>query len=248
MKDYRDIAEDIFERREQYIVRKIRRRKAFARTAASICCTCLVALLGFSMWKSGVFGTTQDASGNIGTDGLNDSTQENSNNRPSETGNNNPSGSADAEIGNYPDNYTQNGSEKTMISSFDTGEASSGSYAVPENGKFAFSVPLREAMNEYGDSVLYRVVVDVFSNGEQLSPDSVQVQDECKRLSDMGYTVAYETYFDGESYHYYFTLHADYDEVTKFAVNEGYGYFMFLYDERVEQTGESPIAAYSDVQ
>ena len=109
-----------------------------------------------------------------------------------------------------------------------------------------FSVPLREAINEYGDSVLYRVVVDVFSDEDQLSPDSNKVQSECERLSNIGYTVAYETYFDGASYHYYFTLHATYDELTNFNVNDNYGYFMFLYNERVESIGESPILSYSN--
>ena len=115
------------------------------------------------------------------------------------------------------------------------------SYATPENGKVYFSIPLREAMNEYGDTVLYRVVIDVFNNKEHLSSDSAQVQDECERLSNIGYVAAYETVFNGETYHYYFTLHATYDELTEFIANESYGYFMFLYDERLESSVESSI-------
>lgn len=137
-------------------------------------------------------------------------------------------------VTHFPNNYSPNGSEKTMISSFNVNETLSASYETPENSKFYFSIPLREAMNEYKNSVMYRVVVDVFNNKEQLASDSSQVQDECERLSNMGYVVAYETVFDGKFYHYYFTLHATYDELIDFIANENYGYFMFLYDERVE--------------
>lgn len=54
---------------------------------------------------------------------------------------------------------------------------------------FIFRYHYDEAMNEYGDTVLYRVVIDVFSGKEQLSSDSTQVQDECERLSNIGYVV-----------------------------------------------------------
>ena len=248
MKNYKDIANDIFERREQYTAEQKRKRKALTRIITSMCCMCLVALLSFGIWQSGMFDTTPpvtlDDSINIGEkdylnpDELNDNTQKNTNNQSSETGNNDStndhSASANIDIGNDPNNYSPNGSEKTVISSFDVNGIPSASYETPKNGKFSFSIPLQDAINEYGDRVLYRVVIDVFSDKEQLSSDSSQVQDECERLSNIGYVVVYETAFDGESYHYYFTLHATYDELTEFIANESYGYFIFLYDERVE--------------
>ena len=138
-------------------------------------------------------------------------------------------------LGIILNNHSPNGNGKTIISSFDVNGMPSVSYASPENGEFNFSIPLRDAMNEYGDSVLYRVVIDVFNDKDQLSSDSSQVQDECERFSNNGYIVAYETFFDGESYHYYFTLHATYEELISFNAIENYGYFMFLYDERVEK-------------
>lgn len=257
MKNCDEMVNSLLERREQYVAEQKRKRKVITRTVTSMCCVCLVALCSFGVWKSGLFDTTPpvilDDLINIGEkdyinpDELNDNAQENTNNQTSETVNNNSSNDSSAtpniDNGNYPYNYSPNGSEKTIISSFNVNGTPSASYATPENGKFSFSVPLREAMNEYGDTVLYCVVIDVFSGKEQLSSDSSQVQDECERLSNIGYVVAYETVFDGETYHYYFTLHATYDELTEFVANESYGYFMFLYDERVESTGESPISS-----
>ena len=129
--------------------------------------------------------------------------------------------------------------ERRIISSYAAGDTPSASYATPENGKRCFSTPLQQAMDAYGDRVLYRVVVDVFRDKEPLSADSKPVQEERTRLSDSGYTVAYETVSDGESAHHYFTLHATYDELTGFAANERYGYFLFLYEERVEPAADS---------
>lgn len=225
MKNSEEMVNSLLERRDKYAAEKKRKRTIITRTVTSMCCVCLVALLGFGMWQGGMFDTTPPAT--------------------LEDFSNNSSAATNDNVGNHPNNYSPNGSEKTMISSFIINGTPSASYETPANGKFYFSIPLSEAMTEYGDSVLYRVVVDVFSNNEQLSSDSSQVQDECERLSNIGYVVAYETVSDGESYHYYFTLHATYDELTEFIANESYGYFMFLYDERVESTVESPISSNS---
>ena len=184
-----------------------------------MCCVCLVALLSFGVWQSGMLKKTPP----ITSDDL-------SNNS-----------STTANVGNYPYNHSPNGNEKTIISSFGVKGMISASYVTPENGKCSFSIPLRDAMNEYGDSVLYRVIIDVFNDKEQLSSYSSQVKDECDRLSSNGYIAAYETAFDGESSHYYFTLQATYEELISFTANESYGYFMFLYDERIETTEESLI-------
>lgn len=253
MKNCDEMVNSLLERRDQYAAEQKRKRKVITRTVTSMCCMCLVILLSFGMCQIGMFDKTPpvtlDDSINIGEkdyinpDELNDNAQENTNNQTSETVNNDSSATSNIDGGNYPNNYSPNGDEKTIISSFNVNGTLSASYATPENGKFHFSIPLREAMNEYGDTVLYRVVIDVFSGKEQLSSDSTQVQDECERLSNIGYVVAYETIFDGETYHYYFTLHATYDELTEFVANESYGYFMFLYDERVESTVESPISS-----
>ena len=225
---------------------KKKRKKKVITSAAT--CVCFVSLFSLGVWKSGLFDNTPfvsvDDSINIGekdyisSDELYDNTQENTNNKSSEIVNNNPSddffADTDGNVSYFPNNYKPNGSEKIMISSFNVNGTPSASYAAPENGRFCFSIPLHEAMNEYKDSAMYRVVVDLFNNKEHLSSDSSQVQEECNRLSNIGYVVAYETFFDGEFNHYYFTLHATYDELIDFIVNENYGYFMFLYDERVE--------------
>lgn len=238
MKNCDEMVNSLLERRDRYVAEQKRKRAVITRSVTSVCGVCLVALLGFGVWN-GTFEkmppVNPDNSVAVGQKENSEHSEHTSIAQAPETDNTDTDSNSFgiADVGNYPNNYIPNGNEKTMISSYDGNEMlSEPCYAVPENGKFYFSVPLRHAMDAYGDRVKYRVVVDVFTDRELLSPDSSQVQDERERLSDNGYIVAYETYFDGESNHNYFTLHATYEELISFQANAGYGYFMFLYDER----------------
>lgn len=257
MKNCNEMVDSLLERRERYVAEQKRKRAVITRSAAAVCCVCLIALLGFGVWNGTFEKMLPVAPDNSVAAGpkANSEHSEFTANQASETGDSehysiaqtpetgNKETDSDsigsADVGNYPNNFSPNGNEKTMISSYDgNGMLPEACYEAPENGKFYFSIPLRYAMDAYGDSVKYRVVVDVFTDKEQLSPNSSQVKDEGKRLSDNGYIVAYETFFDGESNHYYFTLHATYEELIAFQANAGYGYFMFLYDEGVDAAYE----------
>lgn len=55
MKSYNEIAENVFNRREEYETVKRRNRKILTRTLTPICCVCIVALLGIGAWHGGVF-------------------------------------------------------------------------------------------------------------------------------------------------------------------------------------------------
>lgn len=211
MKNCEEMVHSLLTRRDQYAAAQRRKRAVITRTVIPVGCVCLAALVGVGLWKGGVFDTM-----------------------PPET-------AGDAVISGEKDYIGPD--ELRIISSYagsyTTGDTSSASYATPENGKRCFSTPLQQAMDAYGDRVLYRVVVDVFRDKEPLSADSKPVREERARLSGSGYTVAYETVSDGESAHPYLILHATYDELTGFAANERYGYFLFLYEERVEPAANS---------
>ena len=55
MKNCDEMVHSLLERREAYVAEQTRKRIRIVRTAASVCCVCLVALLGFEMWQGGVF-------------------------------------------------------------------------------------------------------------------------------------------------------------------------------------------------
>lgn len=57
MKNCDEMVNSLLERREQYISEQKRKRKVITSTATSMCCVCLVALLGFGMWQGGMFNT-----------------------------------------------------------------------------------------------------------------------------------------------------------------------------------------------
>ncbi|MBR4056736.1 MAG: hypothetical protein IKK00_01195 [Oscillospiraceae bacterium] len=55
MKNYDELTKDLLARRDCYIADQKRKRKTALRAASSAACVCLVALLGFGVWKSGMF-------------------------------------------------------------------------------------------------------------------------------------------------------------------------------------------------
>ncbi len=57
MKNCNEMVNSLFERRERYIAEQKRKRKVIVYTATSVCCVCLVAMVGFGMRKGGIFGT-----------------------------------------------------------------------------------------------------------------------------------------------------------------------------------------------
>lgn len=55
MKNYNEIAESVFERRDHYVAEKKARAKIVKRTVSAVGCCCLVALLGIGVMQSGIF-------------------------------------------------------------------------------------------------------------------------------------------------------------------------------------------------
>ena len=55
MKTCDEMVNSLLERREQYAAAQKRKRTGIARAAASMCCVCLVALMGIGVWNGGMF-------------------------------------------------------------------------------------------------------------------------------------------------------------------------------------------------
>lgn len=105
------------------------------------------------------------------------------------------------------------------------------SLQVIKNSAFYYGEGLQGALIEYQDTVNYRVVVKVYKDGYEIATNSSEVNSEMERLGAAGYTVAYETSNDGDKETCLFTLHATYDQLMNFNVNEQYGYYILLYDQ-----------------
>lgn len=55
MKSYKEIASNVFERREQYESEQLGRKRALTRALTPIGCVCLAAMLGVGAWHGGLF-------------------------------------------------------------------------------------------------------------------------------------------------------------------------------------------------
>lgn len=119
-------------------------------------------------------------------------------------------------------------------------------FTVPKNGEVVISIPLREAMEEYGDNARYRVVVDRFQNEQPMDPTGDEIEAEINRLAAVGIVNAYERIYDHDVLERaYFTIHASRYELEHFPPSDAYGYMLFLYAERVPDYKPAPEAAYS---
>lgn len=84
MKSANEMVNSLLERREHYEAEQKKKRTIITRTVTSMCCFCLVALLGFGVWQSGLFNTTPpvildgDQSSLQGTDNSNETKPNNS--------------------------------------------------------------------------------------------------------------------------------------------------------------------------
>ncbi|MDO4750077.1 MAG: hypothetical protein Q4A39_04465 [Eubacteriales bacterium] len=140
-----------------------------------------------------------------------------------------------------PNNVTEFPNVTPMISGY--GAASYRGDMAVNNGGSVFSDSLRAAMDAYGDSVKYRVLVELFHDGVMLSGGGEAAWQEARRLSALGYITALETVEtfsvepneNGEhtvlSASYYFTLHATYEQLKNFPASGELGYSIMLYDE-----------------
>lgn len=115
-----------------------------------------------------------------------------------------------------------------MISGYGTALLTDKSVAA---GGVLFSQQLTEALAAYGDSATYRVMAELFRDGVEISGGSAEAKAEMERLAAEGYTVAFETYFDGYAEHYYFTLHATAAQLESFSAGSECGWFLMLYNE-----------------
>ncbi|MBR3718636.1 MAG: hypothetical protein IKN20_02105 [Firmicutes bacterium] len=124
---------------------------------------------------------------------------------------------------------------KTLVSGYP--DAPEGCYASPKNGEVGYSEPLRAAMKEYGDEVVYRVFVDLFADEKQLA--LADPEEAAALLQEVAggqnITTAIETYTDADGTdHVYPTMHATYEQLQNFEADDAHGWMLFLYDERVK--------------
>ena len=219
MKTYKEIAAELFDRRDAYYVKRVKHRKMVLAAASGLCCVALAVLLGFGLRQNvGTIPFVGDSSNAVTAPDASTTVSDDQ---------------EAANLGGYgimqrPDTDSTV-SYIPMISAY---EGEDTGYVTPENGRVHRSIPLDGAMKAYGDSALYNVRIDVFRDQQLLTPSSAEVRSEIERLAALGYTTVFETYDDGTSKHYTFSCHATREQLLQFPANTEYGYFLSLYEER----------------
>ena len=140
---------------------------------------------------------------------------------------------------------------KPIISGF--GERSVMCDMSVDNGAVWYSPSLEDALDYYGDTATYRILLEFFSDGVQIPSGGTEAVAEAQRLRNLGYIVAIETVQETVTEGgiatvyatYYFTLHMPYDQLVEFQPDEALGYKFMLYDEVLGKTQNTETANYN---
>ena len=140
---------------------------------------------------------------------------------------------------------------KPMISGY--GESGVNVDMSVTNGGAWYSPALEAAMDHYGDTANYRVLVELFSDGVQIASGGAQAVAEAQRLRELGYIVAVETVRETVTEGdiatvyatYYFTLHVTYGQLLDFQPDGSLGYKFMLYDDALGMTRNSETITYN---
>lgn len=110
MKSYDEIANSVFERRNEFIIKHKRKKRIIISMVTPVICCCVVLITSFGLWKSGIF------SNNIPVIDNSQNVSDNSNNNSSSDNNqNNPTGSSNSSQDNNSSSNPSSNSNSPVI-------------------------------------------------------------------------------------------------------------------------------------
>lgn len=215
MKTYEEKTRSVFNRIEEEKEIQRNQRRTITKIATPILSFCLVAILGIGAWQTGVFHRApaitdageSDYDGNYYSAGTNDAQE------------------ADVDVSEQ-DSAAKEELGKTipLISSYEG--SGDGCYKAPHDGEVYKSIPLKNAIEAYGDSANYHVLVQIFKDCQPLNGNSAEVQAEMNRLTTMGCPIVFEN-----ASSYAFSMQASKDQIQDLSFDKDYGYMVYLYGE-----------------
>lgn len=218
MKNYNEMAEDVFRRRDEFKKERKKKRKGIA---VGLSCLCLAVLLGVGVWQSGLLTPEVHKAEDAIYPGIKDTYGPDEEEQTyNENGIFQP---ADSETVTM-----ENGETLTLISSYEKATAAA-CYALPTNGTHFCSIPLNAAFEEYDDTVIYRVVIRVFEDGKMVQ-DKEKIEEISQKFFDLGYNAALEVTNDKWDFPV-LTMLVKEEQLKNFKPDNEHGYFFFLYEE-----------------
>ena len=247
MRSYEEMTDRVFERMAEYETKKKNRRKMIGKLSVTACGLAVVIAAAAVVLPKGTIGTAggtnelkeyngalapdEDCDGNA--DGYRDGDWW-------LNGEQTESSSADneADVANRPNqpfgSETSTSEYETWIEDYPMVSDTAACYALPMDGEWFMTIPLKSAISEYGNDAVYRVAVHVFDEGEWCR-DAKTLETEFARLKDLGFTSVFETFTDNGTSTYQLSLHASATELLNFTPDSDYGYVLLLYKEALHE-------------
>lgn len=246
MKTYDEMAESVFRRRDEYILKKKETRKKTVKLSVSFACMALVLFAGLGLWQKGRF--ENKPLNNTEVNGqLTNNTQGKEEQELADSvivGEKDWYGPAEdtpyINGHNIPldeEGWNGNGQRLKVIEYYEGNVSSAiACYALPQNGDQFFSIPLNAAFEAYGETdedtgerIIYRVVVRVFEDGKMITGKENLLK-IAEKLGKMGYYAPVEIPNDRDDLAV-LSLHITEEELKNFPEDKEKGYFFFLYAE-----------------
>lgn len=242
MKDYKDVAEDVFRRSAEIIEQNKLRKKKRIEICVSAACWAAVAAVGVGVWT-----TSRRHDADMVTSELqfaNDSKNQESDTvissatKPimscssscSEAEPLDISKGSSIDIRCYPVHSNVMIPSHTRVGFY--GGDGVDKYAAPEGGQVIFDRSLKEAMAAYGKSdeygdIVYDVMIEYFKDGKRVDPTRALWESELERFGSSYYLETDNTDPDNVR-HYTGIRSASYEMLENFTPSEDYGYFVVL--------------------
>ncbi len=241
MKDYKDVAEDVFRRSAEKIEQNKLRRKKRIEIGVSAACWAAVAAVGVGVWT-----TSRRHDADMATSELQFANESKYYNGESDT----VLSSATRPI--ISTSYPEEGEPSTTVNGIDIrcfpvhsnvmipyhtriglyGSDGVDKYAAPEGGQAIFDRSLKEAMAAYGKSdeygnIVYDVMIEYYKDGKRVDPTRELWESELERFGSSYYLETDNTDPDNIK-HYTGIRSASYEMLDNFTPSEDYGYFVVL--------------------
>lgn len=144
MKNYDEVTNDLLERRDSYVTEQKNKRKRMISVVTPICCFCIITIMGFGIWRSGMLTTSPITLNNNST--ISGNRDEEDNKMPSSQsgGQSNPHVNSQVDNPSNPENESSN-----SIPSVDNPRAELSHRTVSyQEAKELFGYPIIECLDE----------------------------------------------------------------------------------------------------
>lgn len=232
MKNYNETINTVFCRMEEYETTQKRKRKIIAKTGVCLCCACIIAAIGIGTHRVTTKSPAEKEQTNVNVSNS-ESANQNKTDEPAVNGFFIPAHS-DGQQNTSESETSQHLSFQTVYS-YPGSETEK--YRAPKNGEIIMSLPLRSAIEEYGDSAYYAVEIFLTENEENVTDKAKWLQEYERMKLLNGGKLGLSTSKNSDGQIYYMLLgHVSKDCLENFPASEKYGYFIQLSGDADEFT------------